>query len=109
MSETVIRLRAGEGTTEDPYGNPVPGADVEVEIPTLGIAPRVSSEFNEPGRNAVIVGLSVYFPRGTDVKASDGFRVRGEVYEVDGEPGDWRNPFTGVARGIEVALSKVTG
>lgn len=109
MSEMVVRIRAGASTTTDGYGNPVAGADAERELPTLGIAPRVSSEFNEPGRTAVIVGLTVFFPGGTDVLSTDRFRVRGTVYEVVGEAGDWRSPFTGRRPGIEVALKRVMG
>lgn len=104
-----VRIRAGASTTPDGYGNAVPGADVETSLPTLGIAPRSSSEFNQPGRTAVIVGLTVFFPGGTDVLSTDRFRVRGTVYEVDGEPGDWRSPFTGRRPGVEVALKRVTG
>jgi hypothetical protein len=31
------------------------------------------------------------------------------MYEIDGEPGEWRSPFSGWHPGIEVAVTRVEG
>lgn len=107
--ETVTVLTAG--TTTDRYGNEVPdwGNATSTLVPGCGVAPRSSSELNDPSRAAVIVGLTVYLPPGSVVSARDRMVVRGGTYEVVGEPGDWRSPFTGEAFGLEVALQRVEG
>lgn len=108
MSETVTVLRAG--TTTDRYRNVV--ADwsnpARTEVPGCAVAPGTSSEENA-GRTAVIAGLTVYLPAGADVRPADRIEIRGVVYDIDGEPGDWRNPFTDTRAGLEVALRRVTG
>lgn len=110
--ETVVVLRGD--TVDDPYSNePATGLswDSPAETPVAGcaVAPRYANEGLDPFRPGVIVGLAVYMPAGTDVTARDRLRVRGEVYEVDGEPALWRNPFTGWAPGIEVAVKRLGG
>ncbi|MBQ1163601.1 hypothetical protein KBZ21_37015, partial [Streptomyces sp. A73] len=58
----------------------------------------------------VIVGYTVYTPSGSDVLTTDQFRIRGEVCEVTGPPGDWgRNPYTGTAGPVQFAADRVTG
>lgn len=107
--ETVVRVRAGGSTEVDGYGNPVPGADVETPLPGWAVADGSTAEFNQPGREAVSVDLVGYGPPGVDVKSSDRFRVRGELYNVEGEPFVWRSPFTGWTPGVVVKWSRVTG
>ena len=102
--ETVTRIRQqGRDQYGDPVGEPVP----DVDIAGCGVAPRQAGEEIGQGRVAVTSGLTLYMPPGTDVLPSDRFEVRGVVYEVDGEPGDWRSPFTGWRPGMEVQLTRV--
>lgn len=105
--ETVTLVRHGS-PTEDDYGNDVPGTATETDIPGSVVAPRTSGE-DVQGRDQVVVGLNVWVPAGTDVRPTDQFRVRGVLYEVDGEAGAWRSPFTAIASPIQVALSRVAG
>jgi hypothetical protein len=63
----------------------------------------------EFGRQGVIIGMTVYFPARTDVRATDRLEVRGEEHTIDGDPGRWINPFDGVDRGVEVATRRVEG
>lgn len=105
--ETVTVLRPGTWGV-DRNGNPLPGADIEIDVPGCLVSPRDSREPGEYGRTAVIVGLTVYMPPGTDIRTTDRVRVRGVVRDVEGEPGDWRSPYIG-AQGIEVALRGVSG
>jgi hypothetical protein len=57
----------------------------------------------------VITGLTLYAPYGTDIRPTDQIRVGGNVYEVDGQPGSFRSPFTGSTGPVVVALRLVTG
>jgi hypothetical protein len=105
--ETVTVVRAGT-PTEDDYGNEVPGPSTETDVPGCAVAPRSSSE-DLQARDQVIVGLTVWMPSGVDVRPTDQMRVRGVLYDVDGEPGGFRSPFTGSAGPVQVALTRVSG
>lgn len=106
--EKVVRLRATPTGTDD-YGNDIPGEPVEYPMYGVGVAPRTSTERNQ-GETTVFVGLSLYLPPtpGYNVLPTDRFRVRGVVYEVEGEPGVWRSPFSGTFFGTEVPVRRVT-
>lgn len=70
--------------------------------------PRGSSETIDAS-NTVIVGLELLVPPGTDLVPTDKVRVRGDVYDVDGDVGEWTSPLTGTSAGLQVALKKVEG
>jgi hypothetical protein len=110
--ETVTIVRPGP-PTRDAYGNDVPGAPTEIAVPGCGIAPRDSTGAgsNEivQGRDTVITGLLLYAPSGTEFRSTDKVRVKGVLYEVDGQPGSFRSPFTGSAGPVVAALTLVTG
>lgn len=109
--ETITRLRAT--AILDPYsGEPTDftwDAPDALEIPDCGINPGGTSEPTQDGRNAVITRPEVYAPADADVTAGDRLVVRGETYEVDGEPAAWRSPFTGWAPGLVIVLKRVEG
>ena len=113
-------LAAGEPVTvvhaeyvTDYYGNESEQLDwanaVETVLEPCGVAPRYSSEPVDPNRSPVIIGLTVFLPSGATVSARDRLRVRGDLWEVEGEPGTWISPFTGWYPGVEVALRRVNG
>lgn len=110
--DTVTIVRPGP-PTRDEYGNDVPGPAVETVVPGCGISPRDSTGAgsNEivQGRDTVVAGLLLYAPSGTDIRATDRVRVAGVLYEVDGQPGVFRSPFTGSLGPVVAALSLVTG
>lgn len=100
---TIIRKTV---SGQDQYGN---DQWVTSEITVVGaVAPRVSSE-DMQSRDQVSAGLIVWLPGGTVILATDQLRIRGAIYEVDGDPMDWRSPFTGRAAPVQVMLTKVTG
>ncbi len=111
MTETVDILTATPVT--DRYGNTTYDwtSPTRRSVSRVVVAPRraADSESRELGRQGVIVGLTLYMPPGTSITAYDRVEVRGEVYEVEGEEGDWRSPHTSWRPGIEVAVRKVTG
>lgn len=112
--ETIVRLRRGDSPGRDPRGQPIPGPLTETEMPGCVVAPRAETPQvggdQQQARDTVIVGWTVYAPPGADVATTDQFRIRGEVCEVTGEPGDWgRNPFTGLLGPVQFAADRVTG
>lgn len=109
IGETVVRLRPTAGT--DRYGNPEPdwGDADAADIDGCVLAPRLDPEDRDQGRQGVVIGWTVYAPHGGDILATDRLRIRGDDHEVDGEPGDWRSPFTCHGEGLEVQTRRVVG
>lgn len=105
--ETVTIVRPGP-PTEDEYGNSVPGSPTEIDVPGAAVAPRTSTE-DVQGRDQVIEGLNVWLPAGTQLRATDRMRVRGILYDIDGEAGTWSSPFTGFAGPVQASLTRVAG
>ena len=120
MGELVWILPRQSGHT-DAHGNivwdwPDPPESGEsdtaaIPVPDAKVAPRTSptNETPDPTREAVIVGLTVYLPPGTRMAAVDRMWVRDDIYHVIGEPGVWVNPWTGVEKGVQVALERTEG
>lgn len=111
LGEEVVVLSAG--TIENPYsGEDEPGwsgTPTETAVTALAVEPRPSGEPVQDARNAVVSGFTLYLPTGTAVTAQNRVRVRGEVYEVIGDPARWRDPFTGFEPGIVVQVQRVEG
>ncbi|WP_239502177.1 hypothetical protein [Streptomyces qinglanensis] len=109
-----MRLRRGPSPGRDERGQPIPGPLVETPMPGCVVAPRAETPqvggAEQQGRDTVIVGFTVYAPPRSDVLTTDQFRIRGEVCEVTGWPGDWgRSPFTGTSGPVQFAADRVTG
>lgn len=111
MTVTIVR-QIPSGDT-DRYGDPVPGGDeyspLLIEVPGCAVAPRSSNDVNEPGRQGVIVGVSLYAPAGTDILHDDQVDIDGVLYDVDGDAGVWTDPFSFTQVGVEVALRRAAG
>lgn len=94
---------------EDDHGNPIETYAAPVTVQGCAFDPGASQEVYEPGRNPVTSSPRVFAPAGTVVTARSRVTVRGQVYLVDGDPADWRNPYTGSTPGVVVTLEKVNG
>lgn len=109
--ETATRLRAF--ITLDPYSGEETEKDwstpYELAIPGCAFNPGQSSEPDQVGRNAVITQPEVYAPFGSDVLAGDRIVIRGQTFDVDGQPASWVNPFSGWAPGLVITLKGVEG
>lgn len=106
--ELVVRLRAG--TTVDPYSSEPAldwSAPSELTMRAL-VGGGGSVEPVEVARSAVSSDLDVFFESGADLRASDRVRVRGLVYEVMGDPFDWR-PMLVPPWGLVAKLRRVEG
>lgn len=95
---TVIRNNA-----TDDLGDKV-GSSSTASWGPCAVAPRYATEGVDPHSPAVVVGLTVYGPADVTIKAGDQIRRGSTVYNVDGDPNEWLNPFTGWAPGLEVSL-----
>ena len=103
---TAVRIRP---PGVDEYGDPVDDDADRLTIEGASVAPRSTSDITERGRFGVIVGLSLFAPYGTDIVHGDQVEVDGVLYEVDGDAGPWKSPFTQWEAGIEVALRRAAG
>jgi hypothetical protein len=61
------------------------------------------------GRDTVTTQPTFYAEPGSDVTSTDRLRVRGVVYQVDGEPALWQLPASGATAGLQVPLRGVAG
>jgi len=98
----------------DDNGDPLTTDPATHEVEDCIIAPRAEGEIHDRGREGVIVGLSLYAPAGSDIGRLDLIVIaegdpNAGTYEVEGEPGEWRSPWTGWAPGIQVALRRAQG
>ena len=101
---TVVRSDAN-----DVYGDPAETPPTRTRLDGCAVAPRSSADVNDRGRQGVVVGLTLFAPYGADIRHTDQLDVDGVLYDVDGEPGSWSNPFTFHEPGIEVALKRAAG
>lgn len=104
-----ITITVERGATDPRTGDPLPNPATHT-IDGCAVAPRTSSETTDLG-DAVIVGLSLFAPYGADVKVTDRIRIPDDPvpWEVDGEPGHWRSPFSDWRPGTQVALTRQRG
>lgn len=92
--ETIQVLTAGP--RNDPYSDTAVYDDWDaatpVDVPDVLCEPRPTSEPVQDARNSVTSGWTLYLqtPPAVPVTARNRVKVRGVVYEVDGEPTDWR-------------------
>lgn len=109
FGETVQVLSSS--STTDAYNNTVEdwATPTETAVADVAVEPRPSTEDNRDARNAVTSGFTLYMPAGSVVTAKNRIRVRGDDYAVDGEPAEWRNPFTGWEPGLVVQTKRMEG
>jgi head-tail adaptor len=110
FGELVEVLEAGTAT--DGYGNTVEDWDSPVVVDKddyAGVEPRPLGEQEQDNRNAVVKGYTLYVKPDLTVTAQNRVRVRGDVWAIDGDPADWRNPFTGWHPGIVLQVGRVDG
>lgn len=102
--ETVTILHPGVASAPDEYGETTAAPTSEV-VAGCAVAPGDSRE-NTLQQPTVKVDWTVFMPSGVTVEPAAQVVVRDVTYEVEGEPEDWRNPFTGARPGIVVALTR---
>lgn len=78
------------------------------QVPQAVIAPAGSTEFIQ-FTDQVTTDITVFLPYGTEVSATDAVEIGGQRYEIQGEPSEWRSPFSGSTSPIQLRLSRITG
>ncbi len=94
VKETVVIVRRARVDRLKPASGPT----AEISVAKCVVLPRASQESD--GGWVQRSGWTVYAPVGSDFRADDQVRVRGELYAVEGEPGQFP-----VKRGIGVAVT----
>jgi len=89
--ETVTLLRPS-ASGSDAYGDPVVATVTRIDITGCDVAPRMSAEPTERGREGVVTGWDVYAPAGATVLFTDGIEIRGITCRILGEIADWGTP-----------------
>lgn len=107
IGESIVVLA---GRIFNQRGEPVAETAADRTITGCAVAPRFSDQTHDVrGRHGVLVGLTVYAPAGTRVAENARVMCRGDVYEVDGEPAVWVNPYEAAERGVEILLRRGKG
>lgn len=94
-SITIILPGADSGEVDE-QGNPVTDEPTETVSAGWAVAPATAAESSEPFAQQLIVGYTLY-KRDVieDVPSTARIIVRGEVWAVTGQTGDWVNPYDG--------------
>jgi hypothetical protein len=66
---------------------PASGPTAEIPVPKCYVLPRANQE--EGGGWIQVSGYTVIAPVGSDIRADDQIRIRGELYAVEGVPGEY--------------------
>lgn len=109
VGEPVTRRRQQQ-TGTDRYGNPV-YEPVDTVLPErAGFDPGGSREPVEVGREQTVTTPKLYFRRAyPDLNDTDQVLVRGVVFDIEGNPADWKSPFGSDVGGLVVELKKAEG
>lgn len=106
----VVKHSKYNGTGQDPKGNDVESWAAPVDLGIYAFNPGVSSEPFVSGHDArVVTEPCVYAPPSAQVSARDRLTVRGVLFEVDGDPLDFRNPYGSEMDGLQINLRAVEG
>jgi hypothetical protein len=95
--------------TPDRYGDLQPtGEATRTVITGCLVSPRSSADLTSPGRQGVLIGLSVIAPASADILSDDQVEVDGALFDISGDIGRWRSPFSRLG-GLEFALTRAVG
>lgn len=97
-------------TGVDAYGDPTFTA-ATFDICGCVLAPATGTELDAQGRTGAAIVATLYIPANDHpaLRHNDTVTVGEDVYDVETPPKVWRNPSTGITRGIEVGLRRVVG
>lgn len=92
VTESVTLVRKGAPTgAYDSQGYPVISADSELLSRGWKVAARSSAESALNFGQVVVTGITIYNRAQVEVLTTDGVKVRGESWAVDGDVAAWRN------------------
>ena len=104
----LVQIVRRSSVSVDEYGEPV-FTETEIDVQAL-VANRTAmgTTLFEAAEISITQGLRLFLPAGTEVSDDDKFRVRGKVYQMDGEAFDWRDGLGSWNPGVVVDLQKET-
>lgn len=112
ITATLEIRRRIEGAT-DMYGNPKVSYGAPEEWPVFAVAPRSSTEPQDPNRDLVITGITVFAPvDGPTPGPHDLVGYGDDSWQVTGNVGTWdENPHVVSTRqhGVVVSLDRTEG
>lgn len=101
-----VTITITRGGALDQYGDSNLGSE-SLTIKNCAVAPQGSTstsfEVEDRGRDGAAIGFTIYAPPGADIRHTDRHvEIAGiaGVFRVEGEPGPWHSPYTGLDRGI---------
>jgi len=102
----LVQIIRRSSVSVDEYGEPV-FITTEIDVQAL-VANRTAmgTTLFEAAEITITQGLRLFLPSGTVVQDDDKFRVRGRLYEMDGEAFDWRDGLGSWNPGVVVDLQK---
>lgn len=80
----------------------------DIDVPGCVVWPAGSTE-QQTLSDTTTADLEALLPPDTAIARTSRVRYRGDDYDVDGEPFDFTNPFTGGRPGVQVKLRRVAG
>jgi len=103
-----IQVQSYDTGAKDQYGRPTKTWSAPVDAKAYAFDPGGSYEPFYTGREKVITTPTLLAPYSLEVSAQDRITVRGNLYEVSGDPSYWENP-AGKKLGVSIPLKKVAG
>jgi SPP1 family predicted phage head-tail adaptor len=101
--ESITQTRRNS-TSVDSYGQPVYTTTTSTVNAIVSV--RVSGTNFDADQIVLTEGLTIYLPSGHDVRDDDTFTIRGNTYQMDGDPFDWRNGLGSWSPGTVVNLQR---
>lgn len=98
----------------DEYGDAVTDYPIlNIELTGCWVAPSTSADIDGRAREGATDRITLRAPYGSDILPADKVRIDGGpfdgLWEVDGDPANWRSPLTGRPAGLTVALNRARG
>lgn len=109
MSSNCTAVRVRPPGVDVRTGDPLEDEPGRVTLVDPIFAPVSSADINDRGRSGVTVDGTLFLHYGADLIHTDQVEIDGVLYDVVGELGQWKNPFTGWNAGSEVALKRAAG
>jgi hypothetical protein len=108
-----VVINRPSSTGRDKYGDPVSASTTTTTVIAEAIAPSSTVEPTGRDRQGIVIGYTLYLPYGTDILSTDTVTIAAAPfagsYDIEGEPAQWVDPFTGVGRGIVAELRRTEG
>lgn len=102
----IIKRREINGTDE--YGNET-YSTTEILVRDCLMGFGSTDEPVDASRKPIDASVTLYFPNGTVILEEDVFEVREKDFVKDGDPMDWKSPFSGWNLGVVVKVRRRVG